>query len=474
MDKSSAKPGLWGTHFENLWCTGLFLVLSFSTVSSLAGSQGAEPPLLSSFAMFIRAAAFLGVALVARNIGSLIGRPRLLVAAAAAMGLCLLGRIFSFALEDGAVRVALSFGLVAISNGCVAVLYLAWMEFYAQMDMRHGLAFLCVVHLGSALTSFGLFSLAVAPIAGAVAALLPMVSVKALFRADCVTKGAPFRQGEGVDATPWTMSPRPLVLLGAFTLTNTFLRSFLGVQDRAFVLLGVCVAAFAVLAVAARCFGSFEPKALYEVSVPVLIAGTMFVLVAIPGANVAAAFCSNAAFTLFSIFIAVVFCAISYRYGVNALWLFGITQAALTSGSLLGSLLSRGEALLSLSGAGATAPIAVLVVVLVALSMLLVSDRDFETTWGVTPRQDTGEAPSALEGEELEMRRCAKAAKLYGLTRREEEILLLLMRGQTLARIAAELYVAESTMKTHSRHIYRKAGVANRQELQERIEGIPV
>ncbi len=76
------------------------------------------------------------------------------------------------------------------------------------------------------------------------------------------------------------MSPRPLVLLGAFTLTNTFLRSFLGVQDRAFVLLGVCVAAFAVLAVAARCFGSFEPKALYEVSVPVLIAGTMFVLVA--------------------------------------------------------------------------------------------------------------------------------------------------------------------------------------------------
>ncbi len=72
------------------------------------------------------------------------------------------------------------------------------------------------------------------------------------------------------------------------------------------------------------------------------------------------------------------------------------------------------------------------------------------------------------------MRRCAKAAKLYGLTRREEEILLLLMRGQTLARIAAELYVAESTMKTHSRHIYRKAGVANRQELQERIEGIPV
>ena len=50
MNQSSAQPSLWGASFENLWCTGLFLVLSFSTVSSLAGSQGAEPPLLSSFA----------------------------------------------------------------------------------------------------------------------------------------------------------------------------------------------------------------------------------------------------------------------------------------------------------------------------------------------------------------------------------------------------------------------------------------
>ena len=34
-----------------------------------------------------------------------------------------------------------------------------------------------------------------------------------------------------------------------------------------------------------------------------------------------------------------------------------------------------------------------------------------------------------------------------------------MMRGYTLARIGEELYVADSTMKTHSRHIYRKVGV---------------
>jgi DNA-binding CsgD family transcriptional regulator len=264
------------------------------------------------------------------------------------------------------------------------------------------------------------------------------------------------------------------VLLGTYTLTNTFLRSFLGVEDKAFVLLGVCVAALAVLVLVFRCFNTFELKALYQVSVPLLVAGAMFVLVGIPGAGVAAALCSNAAFTLFSIFITTAFCAISFRYGVNALWLFGITQAALTAGSFVGAMLPWGESLLAMSDVGMTATVAVLVVLLAALSMLLVSDRDFETTWGVTPRKDSAGAVSALEEEEQESRRCAKVARRYGLTRREEEILLLLMRGYTLSHIASELYVAESTMKTHSRHIYRKVGVANRQELQELLRAYPV
>ena len=193
------------------------------------------------------------------------------------------------------------------------------------------------------------------------------------------------------------------------------------------------------------------------------------------GVSVAAAFCSNAAFTLFSIFIATVFCAIAFRYGVNALWLFGITQAALTAGSFLGAVLPEGASLLAVPEEATAAAVAVLVVVLVALSMLLVSDRDFETTWGVMPREGAADtAISVLAQEEREARRCAKVAKRYGLTRREEEILLFMMRGYTFSRIASELYVAESTMKTHSHHIYRKVGVANRQELQELLGDYPV
>ena len=454
------------------WCAGLFLILSFTTVSSLSGTGDATAlALCGNLATFVRAAAFLVVALLSRRIVTLLEKLPLLMGVAVAMGMCFLARVAG-AVILGEGSTILTAGLLAVQNGCVAVLYLAWMELYAQMDLRHGLVYLCFVHLLSAFLSFCLFPFAGALAGVALIACLPLLSVAFLRQADRATKNAPYRQGERPGAA-WSISPRPLVLLGAYTLTNTFLRSFLGVEDKAFVLLGVCAAALVVLALVFRCFNTFELKALYQVSVPLLVAGAMFVLVGIPGASVAAAFCSNAAFTLFSIFITTAFCAISFRYGVNALWLFGITQAALTAGSFVGAVLSWGESLLAMPDVGLTATVAVLVVLLVALSMLLVSDRDFETTWGVTPRKDSVGAVSALEEEEQESRRCAKVAKRYGLTRREEEILLLLMRGYTLSRIASELYVAESTMKTHSRHIYRKVGVANRQELQDLLSAYP-
>lgn len=469
--ESKTKPE--GSFLGTWWCTGLFLALSFTTVSSLSG--GGDFGTLAAygnFATFARAAAFLVVALLSRRIASLLTRPRLLLGAAIAMGACFLLRATGVLGVFGEGAALFFSAALVVQNGCVAVLYLGWMELYAQMDLRHGLVYLCLVHLFSAFLSFCLFGIVGLPVGIIVVACLPLLSMAFLWRADRATCDAPYRQGE-VSSVTWSISPRPLILLGAYTMSNTFLRSFLGVEDKALVLLGVCAVALAVLVLASCRFEALELKALYQVSVPLLIAGMMLVLVGVPGAPVGAALCSNAAFTLFSIFITAVFCAISFRYGVNALWLFGITQAALTFGSVLGSALSWIESLYGASGAGVAAAVAALVVLLVALSMLLVSDRDFDTTWGVAPREKTCESASALEEEEVEARRCARMAKRYGLTRREEEILHLMMRGHTLSHIASELYVAESTMKTHSRHIYRKVGVANRQELREIWEAYP-
>lgn len=62
-------------------------------------------------------------------------------------------------------------------------------------------------------------------------------------------------------------------------------------------------------------------------------------------------------------------------------------------------------------------------------------------------------------------RRCAELSKAYRLTTREAEILLLLGRGHTSVFVADELTVAESTVRSHRKNIYRKLGVTSREEL---------
>ena len=50
------------------------------------------------------------------------------------------------------------------------------------------------------------------------------------------------------------------------------------------------------------------------------------------------------------------------------------------------------------------------------------------------------------------------------LTRREREILILLMDGRTTRQIANELFLSEGTVKSHLTAIYQKLGVKNRTE----------
>lgn len=63
--------------------------------------------------------------------------------------------------------------------------------------------------------------------------------------------------------------------------------------------------------------------------------------------------------------------------------------------------------------------------------------------------------------------RCARAARTFDLTRREEEVLALLLQGRTRSEVARELFVSGDTVKTHIRNLYRKTGVAGKDELVE-------
>jgi DNA-binding NarL/FixJ family response regulator len=49
-----------------------------------------------------------------------------------------------------------------------------------------------------------------------------------------------------------------------------------------------------------------------------------------------------------------------------------------------------------------------------------------------------------------------------GLTDREVDVMRLLARGRTRKQIATSLYISESTVHTHTTHIYEKTGLSNR------------
>lgn len=58
----------------------------------------------------------------------------------------------------------------------------------------------------------------------------------------------------------------------------------------------------------------------------------------------------------------------------------------------------------------------------------------------------------------------------YRLSAREAEVMELIARGNTVARIAEVLVVSENTVRTHSKRIYAKLDVHKKQELRDLVE----
>lgn len=90
-----------------------------------------------------------------------------------------------------------------------------------------------------------------------------------------------------------------------------------------------------------------------------------------------------------------------------------------------------------------------------------------------TPSQETRHSRDRLQSNDLfssagidaTSYTCHLIACQYDLTRREEEILQLLVQGQSAARISEELCISVATARTHLRNIYAKLDVHNQQDI---------
>lgn len=109
----------------------------------------------------------------------------------------------------------------------------------------------------------------------------------------------------------------------------------------------------------------------------------------------------------------------------------------------------------------------VLFVIMAAVLMITPSSR----LWRVMLEGIDAVESSAHDAQEGYARRCAELSEEHGLTAREAEILLLLGRGHTSNFVADELTVAESTVRSHRKNIYRKLSVSSREDLFRLLDG---
>lgn len=143
----------------------------------------------------------------------------------------------------------------------------------------------------------------------------------------------------------------------------------------------------------------------------------------------------------------------------------------LTSGTLyvpyLGAWINKGMGL-GFEALTSTATVVIAFVAVLAILYMVVRMRHMSAEQRALQRATAEPEPLTLE----DIREALRAHQLklmepYHLTEREQQIVTMLIDGQTLGGIAEELFITERTVKFHSKNAYDKLGVHNKKELMQ-------
>lgn len=117
---------------------------------------------------------------------------------------------------------------------------------------------------------------------------------------------------------------------------------------------------------------------------------------------------------------------------------------------------------------GVNSSVVVMVFLYAMVAALLVLEKA-DGTPSTSPRT-MDETPAAIADARASEEAARAFAGHYGLSPREQDVLLLLLAGRTRAEVGAETGLADGTVRTHVTNIHKKVGVHSREELVERFE----
>lgn len=352
-------------------------------------------------------------------------------------------------------------GLVLAGAG-LALLILMWSEFFGSLNpMRVAVYYAGAIVLGECLK--WLFAgLDPAHIA-VFSVVLPLVSLSWVRRSirQLPEFDLPKPMGKPrLSEVPW----KPILLMAVCTLATGF-----GVlPDKTLVAGNIAGTVLMALFVFFGVLSSskwFNFDTIYQLAFPFMIVGLLFIAPQFSPESQMAAACYDAGYTMLSLFVVIVMSNIVYRFGIAAAWLNGIERGIRYLAESAGwGVFALGSAFLT-RGQMDVLHIGIVAAVAVAFAALFFTEKHLSAKWGINLKGDPGEDDVFTPG--MLAMRVSDLSRDHNLSPREEEVLQLLARRETAARIADNLFVAPGTVKAHTSRIYRKLGVRSREELYE-------
>lgn len=141
-----------------------------------------------------------------------------------------------------------------------------------------------------------------------------------------------------------------------------------------------------------------------------------------------------------------------------------ILSASLACGGLLGLALLSNLDLTSYSTI-----IIVVFLLLTAGTFWVGDDRTIALAWGKEKKLTPAKYSESIAGKQ-----CQKAIATYSLTKREGEILTMLLNGNSITTIAKTETISLNTVRAHVSHIHQKTGAHTQQELCDLVRSIEV
>lgn len=382
--------------------------------------------------------------------------------------------VFAFASLIGAIPAVVAYFMLAVSSSAQALMFVAWFAILCTMPMVRVVAILAFALIASS------FAVLLFSILNPQWIILSLLAVALAASALCYRKAVEGISKDSLDvsghtgsvSSSWTFPWKP-ILLSCLVSMVVGLTQLQGEAGTSWLVIGVgCLLGVGiVLGAASR---TIDFMLLQRICALLVVSSAL----CMPFASLMpvgfGATLSMVASTMFILFVETLLCGIVLRYRMSVAWLFGVFLAVQSVGFLLSEMV---DFMLSRVAHGEF-EIAIVASVLAVLTtgafLFFMTDKDMHGAWGMRTGLEgfSSEASAGFPADpmsfgENQRHRLYDISFRFGLTKREEEVCLLLAQGQTTSDIERLLVLSNSTVKSHIAHIYKKLDVHSIDEFKE-------